>query len=432
MTDNDKPDNSTPESNPEKPRTPDKAPKNASSTASEPNQKTTSGSGDAAAPASKPGPSPQSRADSGRTPGAKPSRKRRWGLWLLILLCLGLPLAAGFGVWWVWQDMEQQRATIAELRASLSEQSATLRQQETQLERLPTQIGDKLERELQGELSQARTGQSERLDQLERQFSRVERRLQSIASTDREDWKLAEAEYLLRLANQRLVLERDSGNALALAETADAILRDLGDSDLLPVRRALASDIEALKLADQVDREGIYLRLLALGEQLPMLPLVEPMRAPQPEADDTTETADDGTGAWPTIKNSFRRLVSRLGSHIRIRRHDQPIEALADPREQYLLRQRLALMLEQAQAALLREQNAQYQHSLERAADWLEGHYTLNPQTETVLARLRELSKLDIAPELPDLNEALNRLETHIERRSRLSPDFQSAPEADS
>ncbi|WP_286876440.1 hypothetical protein, partial [Marinimicrobium sp. UBA4509] len=63
-----------------------------------------------------------------------------------------------------------------------------------------------------------------------------------------------------------------------------------------------------------------------------------------------------------------------------------------------------------------------------RAADWLEQHYALNPQTESALSSLRELAAVDIAPELPDLNDALKLLEVHIEQQHRLSPDFQRAP----
>lgn len=367
-------------------------------------------------------PSSSSTAQKGSTP--RRGRVLHWGRWLFAVFWVGLTLAAGYGVWWVWQDLNEQRATVAELRATIAQQGETLERQSRELRQTPEQ----LKRELSAELEQAQRGQSEVVASLEQRMNRVDRRLSAIASTNREDWKLAEAEYLLRLANQRLVLERDSANALALAETADAILRDLGDSDLLPVRRALASDIEALKLADQVDREGIYLRLLALGEQLPKLPLVEPMRAP--EGDDAPGGAqgEETDGAWSTIKGSFQRMLDRLSSHIRIRQHDKPIEALADPREQYLLRQQLQLMLEQAQAALLRENSQLYRASLIRAADWIEAHFALNPQTEAVMARLRELAEVNIAPDLPDLDDALNLLETHIERQHRLSPGFQDAP----
>ncbi|WP_051235189.1 uroporphyrinogen-III C-methyltransferase [Marinimicrobium agarilyticum] len=377
-------------------------------------------------PAETPAEASRPASPSAAPKGEKPRRRRvlHWGRWLFAVFWVGLTLAAGYGVWWVWQDLNEQRATVADLRETIAEQGETLERQDRELRQAPEQ----LKREFSTELDQARRGQSELLSSLEQRMNRVDRRLSAIASTNREDWKLAEAEYLLRLANQRLVLERDSVNALALAETADAILRDLGDSDLLPVRRALASDIEALKLADQVDREGIYLRLLALGEQLPTLPIVEPMRAPEGEGTVNDAQGEQAGGVWNTIKGSFQRMMERLSSHIRIRQHDKPIEALADPREQYLLRQQLQLMLEQAQAALLREQSQLYQNSLNRAADWIEAHFALNPQTETVMARLRELAEIDIAPELPDLDDALNLLETHIERQHRLSPGFQDAP----
>lgn len=380
-------------------------------------------SGTSATSGSGPDNSAAKRTDK-KTPAPKSGRARRWGWLLVVLICVGLPLAAGYGVWWVWQDLEQQRAQVTSLQQRLAEQSRTLREQVRTLDQLP----DQLSRELRSDVQSAQRDQADMINQMEQRLNRVDRRLSAIASTDREDWKLAEAEYLLRLANQRLVLERDSRNALALAETTDAILRDLGDADLLPIRRALARDIQALKLADSVDREGLYLRLLALNEQVPNLPLVEPMRdvSSAPTRDDASTEASPGL--WSTIKQSFARLVERVSGHIRIRHHDEPIAALADPREQFILRQQLQLMLEQAQAALLREQTELYQSSLTRAADWLEQHYALNPRTESALTSLRELAAVDIAPELPDLNDALKLLEVHIEQQHRLSPDFQRAP----
>jgi len=345
---------------------------------------------------------------------------------------VALPVAGGYGAWLVWERVQNQSAQLDELEERLSQQSQTLSQQSQTLEGLPDtrnlerDLRRSLQESLQDRLQEQRREQANTLEQMEQRLNRVDRRLGDIASTDREDWKLAEAEYLLRVANQRLVLERDSRNALALAQTADGILRDLDDPELLPVRRALTRDIQALRLVGRIDREGLYLQLLALGEQLPRLPLVEPLESRKPVSPDT----DDGetpaeTRAWDRVKQSFTGIVSRLGDHIRIRRHDESLSALADPREQFFLRQQLQLMLEQAQAALLREETTIYQTSLNRAADWLEQHYRLNPQTTEAIATLRDLADTEIAPELPELTEALNRLEQHIKRLHRLTPDFQ-------
>src|SRR5690606_16217521 len=139
-----------------------------------------------------------------------------------------------------------------------------LQQQLRAREAEPQQLREQLERALNQRLEQQARQQEQALTSLEERLENANRRLRAMSSTNREDWKLAEAEYLLRLANQRLLMERDGGNALALAQEVDQILRDLNDTDLFPVRRALARDITALKLADQVDREGLYLQLMAL------------------------------------------------------------------------------------------------------------------------------------------------------------------------
>lgn len=390
---------------------------------------------------------PKGKRPEPRKPGKPHTKGRgnggggRWFLWLLVLVIVALPLAGGYGAWLVWERVQNQSAQLGDLDARLSEQRQALEQQSQTLDNLPDtrnlerDLRSSLQEQLQERLQEERREQATTLEQMEQRLNRVDRRLSAIASTDREDWKLAEAEYLLRVANQRLVLERDSRNALALAQTADGILRDLDDPDLLPVRRALTRDIQALRLAGRADREGLYLQLLALGEQLPELPLVEPLetRAPgTPDADTDTEDSETPAEprAWERVKQSFTGILNRLGDHIRIRRHDEPLAALADPREQFFLRQQLQLMLEQAQAALLREETTIYQASLNRAADWLEQHYRLNEQTTDAIATLRDLAETEIAPQLPELTEALNLLEEHIRRLQRLSPEFQG-PRAD-
>src|SRR5690606_5363670 len=83
-----------------------------------------------------------------------------------------------------------------------------------------------------------------KLQQLETQVSESQlrlnnhqERLQALSTTTREDWLLAEAEYLLRLANQRILTERQTANALSLMVTADDILKEIDDPDLFVVRK---------------------------------------------------------------------------------------------------------------------------------------------------------------------------------------------------
>ena len=80
-----------------------------------------------------------------------------------------------------------------------------------------------------------------------------------MGSTTRSDWLLAEAEYLARLARQRLQTERSVKSPLALLESVDAILSQIDDPNLLVARNAVAEDITKLRLVADIDREGCIL-----------------------------------------------------------------------------------------------------------------------------------------------------------------------------
>src|SRR5690625_7571038 len=95
------------------------------------------------------------------------------------------------------------------------------------------------------------------LSNVEKQLSKSQRRINDMSTANREGWKLAEAQYLLRLANQRLLLERDTTSALALTEKVAELFQTHTAGRVHNDRRALSRDVRALHTAEQVDREGI-------------------------------------------------------------------------------------------------------------------------------------------------------------------------------
>ena len=90
------------------------------------------------------------------------------------------------------------------------------------------------------------------------------------------DWRLAEAEYLLRLANHQVRMERDIRTALDLLRSADSLLKDLDDFTLYEVRATLAAELRHLEQAPVINRSDIYLRLDAAKRQLSALSLALP------------------------------------------------------------------------------------------------------------------------------------------------------------
>src|SRR5690606_21247593 len=114
---------------------------------------------------------------------------------------------------------------------------------------------------------------SNRLLVAEQRIEAQHKRLQGLSSTSREDWLLAEAEYLLRLANQRVLIEHSPSSADGLLTQADEILKNLDDPDLFSLRQAIAKDLASLRLIKEVDHEGLYFSIKALTEQIELLSL---------------------------------------------------------------------------------------------------------------------------------------------------------------
>lgn len=251
------------------------------------------------------------------------------------------------------------------------------------------------------------------------------RRLAELGSTSRSDWLLAEAVYLTRLANQRLQTERRTKNSLALLSNADLILQELDDPDLTPARSALAADITALRLAGEVDVEGIYLELSSLVNSVDQLSIISVPAQPQMEVQSSAESSSDNSSEKraesPSPESVLAGFSHKVAQLIRVRQRSQPIEPMLLPEEETLVRQNIRLMLEQAQSALLREQQVIYNQSIGKAQSWLAQYFQLNPSAQVLTERLSELAGTQVVQQLPDINTSLEAIETAVVlRQSRL------------
>ena len=324
--------------------------------------------------------------------------------WLALLLVLAL---AGGGVWYL-QDIKQREAALLQ---RLSEIELAASREDDRLE----QAGQRWESQLQQGLAALREeseGQAEVALALEEELSAVRSELSRFSANDRESWLLAEAEYLLRLANQRLIMASDTESAAALLASADGVLRELDDVSLHPVRAAVASDIAAVRAVPKIDLEGIYLRLAALTEQAANLVIFE---FPDQESATRESTAD----TWQArFEQGYEEALVKLSDYIIIRRRDVPMQALMDPQWEGLVRQNLRMLLEQAQVALLSSNQDLYEASLERASRWVEEFFQSDEAAARAMDReIRQLADLQVAVSLPDISGSLSALDGVIESR---------------
>ena len=334
--------------------------------------------------------------------------------WLL----LGLPalfaviVVSWFG-WQQWQimltDLERIEYLNVELDAHLKQaNSQSIITSNRELEHL----------ENRKELSQ-------QVINLQLQVNAQGARITELGSTTRTDWYLSEAAYLARLASQRLQTERGTKNPLALLQKVDSILVEIDEGGMLAVRAAIAADITALRLAGEIDIEGIVLELNALAvqiDELPMIQLLVNSSASNQDSDDNglaNLVVDESLSQrWSTLIDEF---TQSLGQLVQVKQRLQPIERVLSASEESVVRNNVRLLLQQAANAALREQQSIYDLSLKRAQQWLTQYFQMNSSVEVVKDRLIKLSVEQVVQELPFIDGSVNALEAFmIVRQSNL------------
>ncbi len=330
-----------------------------------------------------------------------------WGVFLSLLALLAVAALAYFA----WLLNEQQLADFQNLKQQVQQQG------ETRFD------ASALEAKIQA-LDEKPSIDTQQFDALQNRVLSQQKRLQSMSNTSRSDWKLAEAEYLLRLANQRMLVERSTSGAEALLESADKILLALDQQDLLAIREALRQEITALKVAGKVDRDGLYLSLSAAADQIDRLPLITAASADQDASDalpvqNTEENPSSASEAAPTnietVRNSFFAALGSFSDYIRISHDNDALEPVLTPEYRFYIKQNARLMLERAQLAMVREETDIYQGSLAQAQVWLKKYYREGANKKILLEELARLQQQEIVQSLPDLTLSLSLLRDYIE-----------------
>lgn len=245
--------------------------------------------------------------------------------------------------------------------------------------------------------------------QLQLSHAQIESQIQALQnqfSKTKSDVLIADAEYLLSVASQKLQLVGDVDSGLEALMAADELLRQSGDPAVFKVREALAQEITALKRVKAPDVVGISARILALEEKIESLPLFLPhmgkvTEAPSQGASQTTEPeADKG------LLESWKEVLV-----IRRREKDRPVEAILTPEEVEAIRHALILKLETARFAAVRAQPELYRNSLQSATKWLQKHFdTKDKLVQEFQSQLVDLTKQPVSVQVPEIGKALRLL----------------------
>ncbi|MGB0360835.1 MAG: uroporphyrinogen-III C-methyltransferase, partial [Endozoicomonas sp.] len=267
----------------------------------------------------------------------------------------------------------------------------------------------------------------------ERLLSRIDwlsTKVTNLEGSSRSQWYIGEVEFLLRLANQRLLTSHDTASALSLMESADQILDQMNEFSVFPLREALTEDIAVLKTIDTIDQESIWLRLHALTGLIPQLITLDDNQLTENTASVVEEipvsaSPEQGTTWQRTVLALLTDTWQHFTSLFRINTdRGEPIEILLSAEQNQLMRQKLILFVEQSKLALLTKEPLIYLNNLQEIIDWINQYYALGGEkTSQVLAELNELKSLSITPEIPDIHRSLEALQEYQSTGLITAPD---------
>lgn len=321
----------------------------------------------------------------------------------LAVVALIVAMGAVVGGYFIWHEVQRVGAWQEQVLGQIDGRSQALDQRlQSFKDRMDSDVAasERTRRSLedeQRELTNAQQGFEESLTVLRAQLG-----------NSRNDWMLAEVQYLLQVANQRVQLGRDVVTARAALSAADRRLQTLADPGFNPVREQIARELVSLDVVVMPDLAGIALTLDTLAGQVNQLPQKDAQVHHQVSAKETSTPAEPEVSDWTRLP---RLVWQELRQLVVVRRNDKPVGPMLAPEQEFFLYENLRLQLNSARLAALQGEVESYRTSLKTAQSWL-GEYFDNeaPQIVAARAELGRLGSLDIQPSLPDISDSLRLL----------------------
>lgn len=370
---------------------------------------------------------------------ARPRQSSRIPLLLMFLLILAL---AGGGGWFGYQQwLAQQRydQTFAQLQSDNADLRQQLQQarsaindaQETQVaisgvqETMDADFQAQLGR-LQGseaalqqaltEMEAAEQRDEQRISRLQQQLGRdmqdvsglVEALQGQVANLQQRDvrWLNAEATYLMRLAQRKLVMEADVTSTLLLLNTVNELLAQQDSLLATTAQQNLAQDIQALQNLRLPNRVAIAEQLVDLSARLQQLSF----SASRQDAYVESVQQRWQQGADETVSQNWLAAALDLLRTVFVWREvDQAQPAFLQPDQELLLKQQMLLQLEQARLAVVQGNPEMFDVALRQLSSVLDRFAEQdNQRARALLAEIDTIRGAEITAQLPDLATSIS------------------------
>ena len=326
-----------------------------------------------------------------QTPATKGACRGKAGIFIVILAIVIIVCVFGYGYF----QLAKVNVSLAQMVSDLRNQTA---KNQNELSFLQNTVTD---------LQQA----AQKSQELSAKQEQMIADWQAAQKGNLDKWYVAEAQYLVKLANDHLQFTHNISMAKTLLARADTILQNLQDPSLLELRKSLAADLANLQAAATVDVTALYLQLTALNQQMDQLPLpINPLKA-----DTTTQAAAVNTQGLSWWKAGLNYTVDALRKIVIVRYNTSNTLPLVMPEEKAFLYQNLHAQMEDAMWGVLHHNVSVYQASLARAIMWIQEYFDQDAQaTKFMFQNLQELIKINVAPPAINLSTTLQLFDNYF------------------
>lgn len=376
----------------------------------------------------------------------KKSGNGAWFGLVIILIILGLA-GAGFLLLQQLRDKQQDLGGVLskdsqqmqELTKQISGYQEQLVAIQAQLSSLSAEVGSK-ESNFEHKLNEHSDLHNQRLANVSERLKESIQHIQRQLGKTRGDWLVADAEYLLSVANRRLHLMGDVSTAIEALKAADNRLRESGDTAAFKVRSQIAKEISLVKKVEVADVVGIYSTLDMLEEDVDKLNVFLPYSGKTKGQQSTSKASSATPAADETstgdVNDMLDKALVEIEGIITIRRLDNPVTTIISPEQKAFITEQLSTKLAIVKLALVQHNDALYQAGIDDVKQWLDKNFTKDAEYKHFLTELEQLKTIQLRSNFPDISQSLKmlrdiaklRLDSDQASQSEQEPDKEPKP----
>jgi len=318
---------------------------------------------------------------------------------LLSFVAIGLVVALGYFGYLRYQSISSKIVELEQSKGVYQNQIRGLQQaldtQNTQVLSLVDQRDAAVQESLQGLTNQV-------INALET--------MNDLSGKQDKSWRVNEAYYLLKIANNRVMFMQDVDTALYLINQADELLGQLDDPNLFVTRQKLNEDRQRLNGWPKVDSTGLAIRVSALQSSVTQLPMVIIAQEKEPEQ---VEEAPD---VW---YEHLLYSIQQLGDQwFTVRQHGSGYTPIITDSDEQKLRFAIMMTLQTIQFAILHHNDDLYQANLLQLKSRLKNYFDVSDSSvQTILLEIDQLLQLRVGYDSSEGISALLPLSSYLTER---------------